>query len=99
MPDLHADGLDTMRFPATGPGDGVALIPVVVQDRTSGEVLMVASTSREMVERTIESGEADVMSLPANSSTPSRPMVPLMERMVVVLPAPLAPSITTISPS
>ncbi|NBU26552.1 MAG: phosphoribosyl-AMP cyclohydrolase [Gammaproteobacteria bacterium] len=47
-----------MRFPATGPGDGVALIPVVVQDRTSGEVLMVASTSREMVERTIESGEA-----------------------------------------
>lgn len=58
MPDLHADGLDTMRFPASGPGDGVALIPVVVQDRTSGEVLMVASTSREMVERTIASGEA-----------------------------------------
>ena len=52
MPDLSADGLDTMRFPVGG------LIPVVVQDRSSGEVLMVASTTHEMVERTIESGEA-----------------------------------------
>ena len=58
MPDLRPDGLDTMRFPSREPGDSVALIPVVVQDRTSGEVLMVASTSREMVARTIESGQA-----------------------------------------
>ena len=45
-------GLDELAFPEDG------LIPVVVQDRTSGEVLMVASTTREMVARTLDSGDA-----------------------------------------
>ena len=52
MSGLHDGGLETIAF---GP-DG--LIPVVVQDRATGEVLMVAVTTREMVSRTIETGQA-----------------------------------------
>ena len=52
MSGLHDGGLETIAF---GP-DG--LIPVVVQDRATGEVLMVAFTTREMVSRTIETGQA-----------------------------------------
>ncbi len=52
MSRLHDGGLESITF---GP-DG--LVPVVVQDRTTGEVLMVAFTTREMVVKTIESGQA-----------------------------------------
>lgn len=52
MSGLHSGGLATIVF---GP-DG--LIPVVVQDRTTGEVLMVAFTTREMVSKTLETGQA-----------------------------------------
>ncbi len=43
--------LDTLRFPEGG------LLPVVVQDEETGEVLMVAFADREAVERTLETGE------------------------------------------
>jgi phosphoribosyl-ATP pyrophosphohydrolase/phosphoribosyl-AMP cyclohydrolase len=38
--------------------DKHSLIPVVVQDRTSGDVLMVAYTNREALERTAATGQA-----------------------------------------
>ncbi len=49
---LPAAGLDQIEFGADG------LIPVVVQDRRSGEVLMVAFTNREMLAKTLETGNA-----------------------------------------
>jgi phosphoribosyl-AMP cyclohydrolase / phosphoribosyl-ATP pyrophosphohydrolase len=44
--------LDTLAWGAEG------LLPVVTQDLTSGDVLMVAYADREAVERTLQSGEA-----------------------------------------
>ena len=44
------------------------------------------------------SGDASVMSSPSNVIAPSRGIVPEIARIVVVLPAPLAPRMTTISP-
>lgn len=52
MPESLADGIESLRFPEDG------LIPVVVQDRGSLAVLMVASTTRDLVARTVSSGEA-----------------------------------------
>lgn len=49
---LSAAGIDELRF---GP-DGLA--PVVVQDLHTGEVLVLAFTTREMVAKTLESGDA-----------------------------------------
>jgi len=51
-PALNAAGLDEIRF---GP-DG--LVPAVVQDRTSREVLMIGFMNREALARTLESGDA-----------------------------------------
>jgi phosphoribosyl-AMP cyclohydrolase / phosphoribosyl-ATP pyrophosphohydrolase len=38
--------------------DALGLVPVVAQDASTGEVLMLAYASREAVEKTIETGEA-----------------------------------------
>src|SRR6478609_7339883 len=51
-----------------------------------------------MPSRTIASAGALVMSLPSNTIEPERSIIPETARMVVVLPAPLAPSTTTTSP-
>src|SRR6187399_2360203 len=51
-----------------------------------------------MPRRTIASAGALVMSLPSNTIEPERSIIPETARMVVVLPAPLAPSTTTTSP-
>jgi phosphoribosyl-ATP pyrophosphohydrolase/phosphoribosyl-AMP cyclohydrolase len=51
-PALSAAGLEEIRFG----GDG--LIPAVVQDNTSGEVLMVGFMNREALSRTLDSGDA-----------------------------------------
>ncbi|CAB4849726.1 unannotated protein [freshwater metagenome] len=45
------------------------------------------------------SGPTFWMLWPPKVISPCRAMTPLMARMVVVFPAPFAPSITTISPS
>jgi phosphoribosyl-ATP pyrophosphohydrolase/phosphoribosyl-AMP cyclohydrolase len=49
---LSAAGLDEIRFGADG------LVPAVVQDRTSREVLMVGFMNRQALARTLESGDA-----------------------------------------
>jgi phosphoribosyl-ATP pyrophosphohydrolase/phosphoribosyl-AMP cyclohydrolase len=51
-PALSAAGADEIRFGADG------LVPAVVQDRTSREVLMVGFMNREALDRTLESGDA-----------------------------------------
>src|SRR5262245_57693549 len=51
-----------------------------------------------MPRRTICSGDVVVMSSPSNVIAPCRGIVPETARIVVVLPAPLAPRMTTISP-
>src|SRR6187200_1929860 len=51
-----------------------------------------------MPRRTIASAGALVMSLPSNTIEPERSIIPETARIVVVLPAPLAPSTTTTSP-
>ena len=48
--------LDELRFDAAG------LVPVVAQERGTGEVLMVAYANREALERTLESGFAHYFS-------------------------------------
>lgn len=52
--------LDQVRF------DSAGLVPVVVQDRESGEVLMVAWTNREALEETERSGELTFFSRSRN---------------------------------
>ncbi len=52
-----------------------------------------------MPARTIESADALVIGVPSNVIAPLRGIVPEIARIVVVLPAPLAPSTTTISAS
>jgi phosphoribosyl-ATP pyrophosphohydrolase/phosphoribosyl-AMP cyclohydrolase len=52
--------LDQVRF------DSAGLVPVVVQDRQSGEVLMVAWTNREALEETERSGELTFFSRSRN---------------------------------
>ncbi len=49
---LPTDGLDAIRFGADG------LVPAVVQDRGSGEVLMVGFMNRDMLAKTLETGDA-----------------------------------------
>jgi phosphoribosyl-ATP pyrophosphohydrolase/phosphoribosyl-AMP cyclohydrolase len=49
---LSLDGIETLDFGESG------LIPVVVQDRRTGEVRMVAFTNREMLAKTLETGNA-----------------------------------------
>lgn len=51
-PALRATGLDEIRFGEDG------LVPAVVQDRASSEVLMVGFMNREALARTLESGDA-----------------------------------------
>jgi len=52
MSALSATGLDDLHFGADG------LLPAVVQDRHSGEVLMVAFVNRESLSRTLGTGDA-----------------------------------------
>ena len=54
-------GIDSLDFGETG------LIPVVVQDRTSLEVRMVGFTNREMLRRTLETGNAHFWSRSRNA--------------------------------
>ena len=61
MSRLHDGGLESITF---GP-DG--LVPVVVQDRTTGEVLMVAFTTREMLAQ-----RGDFGKLPERHRNPSQ---------------------------
>lgn len=49
---LPTEGLDAIRFGADG------LVPAVVQDRRSGEVLMVGFMNRDMLAKTLETGDA-----------------------------------------
>ena len=51
-PALSTAGADEIQFGADG------LVPAVVQDRTSREVLMVGFMNREALARTLESGDA-----------------------------------------
>ena len=51
-PTLEGDTLDSLVFTADG------LIPAIVQDDASGEVLMLAWMNREAVERTLTTGRA-----------------------------------------
>jgi len=47
--------LDTLAFDGGSSGNG--LLPVVVQDHASGEVLMLAFANRQALEKTLESGQ------------------------------------------
>src|SRR5262245_4731793 len=64
---------------------------------SSGNVLRPCGTWA-MPRRTICSADVVVMSSPSNVIAPWRGIVPEIARIVVVLPAPLAPRMTTISP-
>src|SRR5687768_9166186 len=48
--------LDELRF------DSAGLVPVVTQERGTGEVLMLAYANREALQRTVETGEAHYFS-------------------------------------
>ena len=57
---IGLDGIETIDFGESG------LIPAVVQDRNTGEVRMVGFTNREMLERTLETGNVNFWSRTRN---------------------------------